>query len=323
MLILQIEILMALQHHALQTSLKHPAEVRGLGIHSGRFTEVSLQPAPAGHGIVFCRTDIKDQDPLIPALIDRVTDASLCTRIQNAGGISVSTIEHFMAAFHGLGLDNVLVEVDGPEMPILDGSAIQIVQLLQQAGIIALDKLKPVLVVTEPVEVKRDDNVVIQLLPSETLELDIQIDFPDPAIGRQHYSYTHQHGCFENELADARTFCMLKDVEGMRHSGLARGGSLDNAIVVDNGTVLNQGGLRSEREFVKHKVLDCLGDLYLLGMSLRARVCAHKSGHAASAAVLQALISSPSSFYIENRGELPAQSSHPHLPVAAVALATS
>ena len=314
---------MASHYQALQTSLKQTAEVRGLGIHSGRFIEVSLQPAPAGHGIVFCRTDIEGQDPFIPALIDYVTEARLCTKIRNAAGISVSTIEHFMAAFHGLGLDNVLVEVDGPEMPILDGSAIQIVQLIQQAGVIALDKLKPVLVVTEPVEVKLENNVLIQLLPSETLELDIRIDFPDPAIGCQHYTYTHQHGCFENELADARTFCMLKDVETMRHSGLARGGSLDNAIVVDNGTVLNQSGLRSESEFVKHKVLDCLGDLYLLGMSLRARVCAHKPGHAASAAVLQALISSPSSFYIENRGNLTAQSSHPHLPVAAVALATS
>ena len=314
---------MTSQHHALQTSLKQVAELRGIGLHSGRFIEVRLLPAPAGHGIVFYRTDIHGLDPIIPALIDNISDARLCTRIQNADGVSMSTIEHFMAAFHGLGLDNVLIEVDGPEMPILDGSAIQIVTLLQQAGIVALDKVKPVLVVTKPIEVKLENDVVLQLLPSETLDLDIQIDFADPAIGRQHYHYTHQHGCFENELADARTFCMLKDVETMRHSGLARGGSLDNAVVVDNGSILNQGGLRSESEFVKHKVLDCLGDLYLLGMSLRARVCANKPGHAASAALLKALMASPSSFYIENENNLPQQSANMHLPEAAVALASS
>lgn len=314
---------MSSQHHALQTSLKQPAELRGIGLHSGRFIEVTLLPAPSGHGIVFYRTDINGQDPLIPAIIDNISDARLCTRIENADGVSMSTIEHFMAAFHGLGLDNVLIEVDGPEMPILDGSAIQIVSLLQQAGIVALEKLKPVLVVTKPIEVKLENDVVLQLLPSETLDLDIQIDFADPAIGRQHYHYTHQHGCFEDELANARTFCMLKDVETMRHSGLARGGSLDNAVVVDNGSVLNQGGLRSESEFVKHKVLDCLGDLYLLGMSLRGRVCANKPGHAASAALLRALLASPSSFYIENEHNLSQQPANTHLPVAAVALATS
>lgn len=294
---------MAMSPTELQSTLARPVEVGGIGVHSGRYIDVTINPAPANHGIVFHRTDVVESNNVIPATIDYAVPHHLCTRIQNKDGIGINTIEHFMAAFHGLGIDNLLIEIDGPEMPILDGSATPIINLLTKAGIEKQSAAKQVLVIVDDVEIDLGNGRHARLSPNEQLELDVCIDFDDSLIGQQSLVYSHDSGAFEASLADARTFCMLKDVEAMRNSGLARGGSLDNAVVVHDGSVLNDGGLRSDDEFVRHKALDCLGDLYLFGMAVRAKLTASRPGHALSTKLLQAVMARPDSFVIENRPE--------------------
>lgn len=301
-----------------QKTLACAIDVGGIGIHSGQYIEATLHPAPENHGIVFCRSDSNARNTMIPATIKYAVQRNLCTRIENEEGVGVNTIEHFMATFHGLGIDNVLVEIDGPEMPILDGSAIQIINLVRSAGIIEQNITKSVMVITKDIEMDMGDGVTARLSPADELEIDLGIEFDDQLIGAQTISYRNQFNAFETQLADARTFCMLKDVEAMRNSGLARGGSLDNAIVVHEGTVLNADGLRSDDEFVRHKALDCLGDLYLLGMAIRAKLTIRKPGHALSINLLKALMATPDAFYIENLPE-PEKSGQWAYPDAAVA----
>ena len=294
---------MAVSPTELQCTLARPVEVGGIGVHSGRYIDVKLHPARASHGIIFHRTDVVESDNVIPATIHYAVPHQLCTRIQNQDGIGINTIEHFMAAFHGLGIDNLLIEIDGPEMPILDGSATPIINLLTKAGIEKQSVAKQVLVIVDDVEIDLGNGRHARLSPNEQLELDVCIDFDDSLIGQQSLVYSHDTSTFESNLADARTFCMLKDVEAMRNSGLARGGSLDNAVVVHDGAVLNDGGLRSDDEFVRHKALDCLGDLYLFGMAVRAKLTASRPGHALSTKLLQAVMARPESFVIENPAE--------------------
>lgn len=285
----------------LQATLLRSVEISGIGVHSGRYVELALHPAPTNHGIVFHRTDVLESDPVIPAKIDYAVPHALCTRIENCDGVGVNTIEHFMAAFHGLGIDNLLIELNGPELPIFDGSAAPIIESLSKVGLQEQKAAKQVLVILQDVEINLGDGRYAQLSPHHQLELDINIDFDDSLIGRQSFHYCHDSGAFESKLANARTFCMLKDVETMRNKGLARGGSLDNAVVVHNGSVLNNFGLRSDDEFVRHKALDCLGDLYLLGMSVRAKLTTSRPGHALSTKLLQVLMTRPDCFVIENK----------------------
>ncbi len=300
-----------------QTTISQPIELGGIGVHSGRFIEVVINPAPAGHGIIFHRSDVVTSDPVIPATIHYAVPHSLCTRIENEDGVGVNTIEHFMAAFHALGIDNLLIEIDGPEMPILDGSATPIYKGLKAAGIETLNAPRQVMRIIKPVELDLGDGVRACLSPCDDLEIEVTIDFDDQLIGCQSIAYKNDSQSFEEQLADARTFCMLKDVEAMRNCGLARGGSLDNAVVVHNGTVLNNGGLRRADEFVRHKTLDCLGDLYLLGMALRARLTTSKPGHALSTKLLKALMMQPDAFIVDNWN--PVTGSHWSYPQAAVA----
>lgn len=287
----------------LQNTLAHHVEVSGIGVHSGRYIELTIYPAPANHGIIFHRTDVTDSDYVIPATIDYAVPHQLCTRIENPDGVGVNTIEHFMAAFHGLGIDNLLIEINGPEMPILDGSSTLIIDLLTQAGLQEQSKAKQVLVIVNDVEIDLGDGRHARLSPHDELELNISIDFEDQLIGKQSICYSHDSDMFKTKLADARTFCMLKDVETMRSTGLARGGSLDNAVVVHEGAVLNDDGLRSDDEFVRHKALDCLGDLYLLGMAVRAKLTTSRPGHALSTQLLQVVMARPDCFVIENKAE--------------------
>jgi UDP-3-O-[3-hydroxymyristoyl] N-acetylglucosamine deacetylase len=303
-----------------QKTIAQPIELGGIGVHSGRFIEVVIRPAPANHGIVFLRSDIGGTNAYIPATVDYAVPHNLCTRIENEDGIGVNTIEHFMAAFHGLEIDNLLVEIDGPEMPILDGSATPIFRMLKAAGIEQQDSLRAVMTIVKEIELDLGDGVRACLSPCDHLEIDVSIHFDDHLIGTQAMSYINNSAAFEAELADARTFCMLKDVEAMRNAGMARGGSLDNAVVVHNGSILNDGGLRSADEFVRHKTLDCLGDLYLLGMSLKARLTTNKPGHALSTKLLKALMASPDSFCVEKpNDDLPVnrQWAYPESAVAA------
>ena len=286
-----------------QNTLARPVEISGIGVHSGRYVEMTIHPAPAYHGIIFHRTDVIGSNYIIPATVDYAVPHPLCTRIENCDGVGVNTIEHFMAAFHGMGIDNLLIEVDGPEMPILDGSSTLITDLLFQAGLQEQSEAKQVFVMVGDVEIDLGNGRHARLSPHDQLELDVSIDFEDRLIGKQSLRYSHNKGAFKSKLADARTFCMLKDVETMRTNGLARGGSLDNAIVVHDGAVLNGDGLRSDDEFVRHKALDCLGDLYLLGMAIRAKLTISCPGHALSTELLHAVIAQPNSFVIENKAE--------------------
>ncbi len=285
-----------------QTTLRDKIQLEDIGLHSGRYVHVTICPAPANYGIRFRRVDVDENLQTVAAHADFAMPARLCTRLQNGDGIGLETVEHFMAAFGGLGLDNAEVEIDAGEAPILDGSSQPIVQAIKNVGMTLLPVRRRHLVVVKPIEVQMDCGAWARLEPADQLEIDIEIEFDDSAIGKQHYHYKHRDGSFEAELANARTFCQLRDVEFMQNAGLALGGSLNNAVVVDNGNVLNEGGLRMDNEFVRHKALDCLGDLYLLGMQVRAKMTAFRPGHALSTKLVQSLWQDPLCYRIMEDG---------------------
>ncbi len=272
-----------------QRSLKRAIGCVGTGLHSGRPVALSLQPAPAGHGIVFRRTDLGRD---IPARFDLVADARLATTLAlaDAPDVRVGTVEHVMAALAGLGIDNVLVALDGPEVPILDGSAAPFTFLIDCAGIVDLPAARDVIEILRPVRAADRDGFA-ELRPGRGggLDLALSIDFAAAAIGRQAVSLTLDPDSFRRELAAARTFGLAEDIAALRAAGLARGGSLDNAVVVDRDRVLNPGGLRMEGEFARHKLLDAVGDLALAGVAIAGRFVAHRSGHALNNRLLRAL----------------------------------
>lgn len=277
-----------------QTTIRNATGFTGVGLHSDQAARLTLRPAPAGHGIRFRRTDVAPADAEIPALWDRVVPSALCTRIANGAGVAVATIEHLMAALAGTGVHNVLAEIDGPEVPILDGSAAPFVRGVLAAGVRTLDAPLRAIRVLATVEV-REGEAFARLEPAAGLEIDFRIEFGDKAIGRQHKRLDLANGAFLHELADSRTFCRRIDVEAMRARGLARGGSLDNAVVIDGDRVLNPGGLRRPDEPVRHKMLDALGDLALAGAPVIGRYTGHRAGHALTARLLAALFADPAS----------------------------
>lgn len=275
---------------ARQHSLKTAIGCVGTGVHSGATVALTLAPAPAGRGIVFRRTDLGRD---IPARFDYVADARLATTLALPGepDIRVSTVEHLLAALSGLGIDNALISLDGPEVPILDGSAAPFVFLIECAGIAAQDAPRRFLVPRQVVRVE-DGDAWAELRPApraEGLEMRLSIDFPAAAIGRQSLEVRLTPASFRRELAAARTFAMAEDVAALQAAGLALGGSLANAVVVDGARVLNPGGLRMDREFARHKLLDAVGDLALAGAPIRGRFVAHRSGHALNNRLLHAL----------------------------------
>jgi UDP-3-O-[3-hydroxymyristoyl] N-acetylglucosamine deacetylase len=269
----------------------------GTGLHSGRPARLTLRPAFAGHGIWFRRTDVRGTDGLIAAAYELVDDTQLCTRISNAAGISVATIEHLMAALAGCGVSNVLVEIDGPEVPIMDGSARRFVQEILKAGVRLLDAPQPVLRVVKPVSVSVG-TAWAELAPAPGLEIDFSIDFPDAAIGQQSRRMTMANGAFVHDLADSRTFCRAGDVAGMQAQGLALGGSYDNAIVIEGAEVLTPGGFRHADECVRHKMLDALGDLSLAGLPILGRYTGIRAGHGVTNLLLRRLFATPDAFEI-------------------------
>jgi UDP-3-O-[3-hydroxymyristoyl] N-acetylglucosamine deacetylase len=282
----------------LQTTVCRNVYLEGIGLHSGRFVRTVICPAPANSGIKFRRMDISERLQTVIAHASYAEQARLCTRIVNKEGITLETIEHLMAAFAGIGLDNAIIEIDASEAPILDGSCEPILDAISNAGLEALPAKRKYMIVTKPVEAQLECGAYAQLGPSDHLQIDVKIEFDDPAIGTQAYSYTHKNGSFAAELANARTFCQLRDVELMQNAGRALGGSLNNAIVVDNGNILNEGGLRVEREFARHKALDCLGDLFLIGMPIKAKMTVERPGHALSTKLVQALLSDPTAYKV-------------------------
>jgi len=270
---------------AAQCTLKSPISCVGVGLHTGQRVTLSFQPAPADHGIVFRRTDLGID---IPARFDRVIDTRLCT-VLGQDGVRVGTVEHVMAALAGCGIDNAVVELDGPEPPIFDGSAAQFVFLLDCAGKVVQDVPRPVIEILRPVRVNDGDGFA-ELRPGTTgLDMALSIDFTAVAIGRQALSLRLTPQSFRHELARARTFTLAEEIDQLRATGLAQGGSLDNAVVVDQARVLNPAGLRVPDEFVRHKLLDAVGDLALAGASLRGRFIAHRSGHTLNNRLLRAL----------------------------------
>jgi len=273
-----------------QRTLRGWISVGGIGLHTGQRVELSFGPASAGSGIVFERSDLHG-NPRVTAGPKSVVSSSFCTVLGN-DGTRVSTVEHLLAAFFGLGVDNARVVLDGEEVPILDGSSQPFVELIKIAGIRSQAACRSLTRVTRPVEVSDGDRY-FALIPARTLSIDCRVDFNHPLVSDQNFSYRHAAGAFERKLAPARTFGFLKDVGEMKRNGLARGGSLDNAVVIDSFSVLNPGGLRFPDEFVRHKTLDIMGDLALLGGLLTARVVARKSGHCLHHALMRKLVDDP------------------------------
>ncbi|MEO8812720.1 MAG: UDP-3-O-acyl-N-acetylglucosamine deacetylase [Caulobacteraceae bacterium] len=273
----------------MQHTLAGSVRFSGTGIHSGTSVSVAVHPAAAGAGIVFHRTDRRGCDGRIPALAARVCETRLGTTIGNDAGVTVSTIEHLMAAFAGLDIDNATVEIDGPETPIMDGSSEPFVALLDGVGRERQEARRRYIEVLRPIEVE-EGGAGVRLTPADGFELALDIAFDSPAIGRQSLDLALDEAAFRRELAPSRTFGFLEDVESLRAAGLARGGSLDNVVVIDRDTVVNPGGLRCVDEFVRHKALDALGDLYLLGAPLVGRFEGNCSGHRLNNALALALL---------------------------------
>ncbi len=276
----------------MQTTIQTSVTFTGAGLHSGAPVRMTVSPVEADTGIRFRRNDVTDADPVVPARWDAVVPSRLCTLIANAEGTSVSTIEHIMAALAGCGIHNAMIDIDGPEVPILDGSAAPFVARLIPAGLRVLDRPLRALRVLAPVEV-REGEAVARLEPADSLEIDFHIDFADKAIGRQTKSLDMANGAFVRELATSRTFCRQADVDAMRARGLALGGTLENAVVVDGDRVLSPGGLRFADEPVRHKMLDALGDLALAGGPILGRYIGERAGHAMTNALLRALFAQP------------------------------
>ena len=275
-----------------QRTLKSAIHCIGVGLHSGRRVHLTLHPAEPGAGIVFRRTDLPGCID-IPARYDAVIDTKLCSVLAAPGApeIRVGTVEHVMAALSACGVDNAIVAVDGPEIPVLDGSAAPFVFLIDCAGLVEQAVPRRVIEVLRPVRVS-DGEAFVEIRPtlSGGLELSVSIAFEAPAIGRQALFLSVGNHAFRRDLASARTFAMASDIAGLKAAGLAQGGSLDNAVVVDGAQVLNPGGLRMADEFVRHKMLDVVGDLALAGAALRGRVVAHRPGHSLNNRLLRALL---------------------------------
>jgi UDP-3-O-[3-hydroxymyristoyl] N-acetylglucosamine deacetylase len=290
-----------------QRTLKAPIGCVGVGVHSGKRACLTLKPAEAGHGIVFRRTDPDRDFPArdLPARFDHVVDTRMSTVLGDLRNkdVRVGTVEHLMAALAGAGVDNALIEVDGPEVPILDGSAAPFLFLLECAGLVEQAGLRRILEIRRPVRVTAG-RAFAELRPlgpayragAPILELDLSIDFAAEAIGSQSCAMRLTPDNFRAELSRARTFALSHEVDHLRAAGLGLGGSLDNAVVVDGAKVLNPGGLRMEHEFVRHKLLDAVGDLALAGAPIHGRFVAHRTGHTLNNRLLRALFDDASAW---------------------------
>ena len=273
-----------------QRTLKNPVRATGVGLHSGEKIYLAVLPAPVDTGIVFRRTDVTPMVD-IPATAQSVGETTLSSTIVK-DGVKVSTVEHLMSALAGLGIDNAIVELDAAEVPIMDGSAGPFVFLLQSAGLIEQEAAKKYIRIKRPISVSDGDKTAA-FLPFEGFKITFSIDFDHPVFEHQVKEATVDFSStsFVHEVAQARTFGFMRDIEYLRSQNLALGGSVDNAIVVDDDRILNEGGLRFEDEFVKHKILDAIGDLYLVGHSLIGEFIAHKSGHALNNQLVRKLLS--------------------------------
>ncbi len=270
-----------------QKTLKSSIGCTGVGLHSGVRVAMKLHPAPPGTGIVFKRVDLVGGGAVIEARWARVVDSRMCTVIADENGIGVATVEHLMSAFCGAEIDNAIVEINGPEVPAMDGSALPFVFLIECAGIVGQDEPRRALKILRRKSYFNGNKMVALGPHGEGLLIDFHIDFSAPAIGRQSCSFTVGRENFKTELSQARTFGLLSDVTALREAGLARGGTLDNAIVVDGDRILNDDGLRHDNEFARHKALDAVGDLYLTGYPIIGHFTGRCSSHADTASLMR------------------------------------
>lgn len=277
-----------------QRTIKHTISCEGIGLHTGKPVTMLLKPAPTDTGIVFIRTDLGNA--MIKAIAENTAATSYATTLSR-NNASISTVEHLLAAFAGLSIDNVYVELDAAEVPIMDGSARQFVRLIAATGIETQEKLQPVIKITTPVFV-REGNKQLAIWPAEKPSISYFIDFNHPLLKEQSLNYRISEESFLREVSDARTFGFLSDVEMLRANGLAKGGSMDNAVILGEEAVLNKDGLRYKDEFVRHKILDIIGDLSLAGMPIIGHIVAHKSGHALNALMIDKLLKNPQNWVV-------------------------
>ena len=279
----------------MRKTLKTSAKFAGVGLHGGLPVKMTVSPVASGSGVIFVRIDAEPGQQRIPARYDLVSDTQLCTKLTNEYGVSVGTVEHVMAAIAGCGITDALISLDGPEVPIMDGSSDPFVRGFAEAGIVNQDGTIDAIRILAPITIEEADKRAA-LLPSDRMEMDYAISFEDKAIGDQRLGMKLGNGAFVDELSDCRTFGHLHEVEHLRAMGLAKGGGLHNAIVVDSGRVLNPEGLRRPDEFVRHKMLDAVGDLALAGAPIIGRYEGVKAGHGITNRLLRALFENPDSW---------------------------
>jgi len=287
-----------------QHSIRKDVRIEGIGLHSGKMAVLIIKPALPNTGILFIRTDLKDPVS-IPASFEFVTQTKLATtlgRFSNGASIQISTVEHLLSAFKLLGIDNAVVEVNGPEVPIMDGSAAAFCELIAEAGLYEQAVSKKVAVLKKRIEVRKGDKIAM-IEPSNRLRIEARVEWNHPSIGKQSCDFTVGESDFR-EIAMARTFGFLKDVEQLQKMGLARGGSLDNAVVLDDVRVLNKDGLRYHNEFVRHKILDAIGDFALAPHTILGDVLLVKAGHELHAELVHAIFSDPSNYEIKTVDEV-------------------
>lgn len=281
-----------------QKTIKHEISCVGTGLHTGSKISMTLKPAKPNTGIIFHRTDIAGQGAYIPAHHDYVVDTRMCTCIGNKEGVKIATIEHLMAAIHAMGITNLEIDINGPETPVMDGSSTSFVFLLECAGIKVQRAPVKVIRVLKPVVYKEGDKEVSLRPTNEGLKMHFEIDFAASIIGHQEADIELTPSNFKNMISRARTFGFLQDIEMLRSVGLARGGSLDNAILVNDNTIMNKEGLRYKNEFARHKLLDAVGDLFMAGYSFIAEFSGKRGGHAATHALLTELFADESNYEI-------------------------
>lgn len=281
----------------LQQTLANSVSCAGIGLHSGQSVTLTLRPAPADTGVVFVNRN-GHAGASLAASVDHLVPTELCTAI-SGNGFQVKTIEHVLAALAGLNVDNVYVEVDAGEAPVMDGSSAPFVKLIQSAGIVSQNRPQPYLKITRPLEVI-DGSRRVRIEPSATPRITYSIQYDHPLIQTQTYSYEHSARAFESEIAEARTFGFLQEVEALWARGLGRGGNLDNTVVLSQDGILNESGLRFTNEFVRHKVLDLIGDFSLLGLPFIGHLIADRSGHALHTRLVKQILSHPECWVLLN-----------------------
>ena len=279
-----------------QKTIKNTLIFKGIGLHTGEDVKIKIKPAQPNTGIIFKRVDLDKNNLVIPNIFN-VSDASFCTTISNESGVKVSTIEHLMAAFYGIGLDNAIIEINAQEVPIMDGSSKKFIEEISKTGLVSHEVPIKIIKIEKKVEFKDGEKYISIDKSNVSLDIDFEINFNNPLIGKQ----SNKINVYEDDLSDiysSRTFCLYEDIKKLKEMGLAKGGSLENAIVVKKDKVLNENGLRNDKEFVNHKILDCIGDIYLTGCKVIVSIQCSQGGHKLTNQLLRKVFQDKSNFSI-------------------------